>query len=177
MNDTALLVIDVQRGLFNRSSPVYKAKEALANINALVDRARQRGVPVVYVQHCSDSLLPEGSEDWLLHPEMQPVEGDVRIRKRHGSAFQDTPLGEELKWRNVSRIVVCGLVTHGCVKAACLDGVRRGYRVVLASDAHTNYSNKAAKVIEEWHGKLSAAGVELRPAAEIDFTFGSHEAG
>jgi nicotinamidase-related amidase len=60
---TALLIIDVQRGLFNRSSPVYKAKELLASINALEDRAREQGAPIVYVQQCNDSLLVEGTEN------------------------------------------------------------------------------------------------------------------
>ena len=172
MDKTALLVIDVQRGLFNRSSPVLRAKAVLASINLLEDRARAQGAPVVYVQHCNDSLLVEGTEDWMLRPEMRPEEGDVRILKHHGSAFEGTPLGEELKRRGVSRIVVCGMVTHGCVKAACLDGVKLGYRVVLASDAHSNYSKKAAQVIDEWHGKLRAAGVELKPTCEIDFDGG-----
>lgn len=169
MNDTALLVIDVQRGLFNRSAPVCKAKDVLANINALEDRARAQGAPVVYVQHCNDSLLVEGTENWMLRPEMRPQDGDPRILKHHGSAFEKTPLGDELRRRGVSRIVACGMVTHGCVKAACLDGVKLGYRVVLAADAHSNYSKKAAQVIDEWHEKLRAAGVELKPAAEIDF--------
>lgn len=170
MGKTALLVIDVQRGLFEKSSPIYRAKEVLANVNALVDRARAQGAPVVFVQHCSDAVLPEGSEDWLLHPEMKPAEGDLRILKHHGSSFEKTPLDDELKKQGVSRIVVCGLVTHGCVKAGCLDGVKLGYRVILASDAHSNYSKKAAQVIDEWHGKLRAAGVDLKPSIDITFT-------
>jgi len=169
MGKTALLVIDVQRGLFEKSSPIYKAQEVLANINALVDRARAQGAPVVFVQHCSDAVLPEGSEEWMLHPEMKPAEGDLRILKHHGSSFEKTPLQEELQKRGVSRIVACGLVTNGCVRAACLDGVKLGYRVALASDAHSNYNKKAAQVIDEWHGKLRAAGVELKPATEIAF--------
>jgi nicotinamidase-related amidase len=39
----ALLIIDVQQGLFKK--PTYKADELLHNINALIDRAHRGGVP------------------------------------------------------------------------------------------------------------------------------------
>jgi hypothetical protein len=38
---TALLVIDVQRDLFRKSHPIYRADELLNNINSLVERAHQ----------------------------------------------------------------------------------------------------------------------------------------
>ena len=167
--DAALLVIDVQQGLFTRSTPIYQAEQLLHNINTLVNRAHRSGAPVVYIQHANQSLLVEGSQDWQLHPQIQPTAADLRIRKRHGSAFQDTQLGQELTARGVRRLVVTGLVTHGCVKATCLDAKRLGYNVVLASDGHSNYSKQALKMIEKWHRKLADAGVTLLPAREIDF--------
>ncbi len=166
---TALLVIDVQQGLFKHSAPVYQAQQLLHNINVLVDRAHGAGALVVYIQHGNKALLREESDDWQLHPKMQPTAEDVRIRKRHGSAFEDTELGQELTERGVRRLVVTGLVTHGCVKATCLDAKRLGYDVVLASDGHSNYSKQAATMIEKWHRKLSEAGVTLQPAREVDF--------
>jgi nicotinamidase-related amidase len=41
MNNMALLVIDVQQGLFKKKTPIYKADELLQNIISLVDRAHQ----------------------------------------------------------------------------------------------------------------------------------------
>jgi nicotinamidase-related amidase len=166
---TALLVIDVQQGLFKRSAPIYQAEQLLHNINVLVDRAHRSGAQVVYIQHANETLLREGSDDWQLHPQMQPTAGDLRIRKRHGSAFQDTELGQELTVRGVRRLVVTGLVTHGCVKATCLDAKRLGYEVVLASDGHSNYSKQATKMIEKWHRKLADASVTLQATQEIEF--------
>lgn len=165
----ALLVIDVQQALFKRSTPIYQAEQLLHNINALVERAHRSGVLVVYIQHANQSLLVKGSEDWQLHPQMQPTEADLRIHKRHGSAFQDTALEQELTARGVHRLVVTGLVTHGCVKTTCLDAKRLGYDVVLASDAHSNYSKQALKMIEQWHRKLAGAGVMLQSSQEIEF--------
>jgi len=168
-NGVALLIIDVQRGLFRKSSPIYKADALLANIQALVERAHRAGVPVVYVQHASEKFLVAGSDDWQLHPQLQPTAGDLSIHKRHGSAFEETNLGAELRARNVGRVVVTGLVTHGCVKATSLDARRLGYAVVLVKDAHSNFSQQAARLIEEWNATLSAKGVELKATQEVVF--------
>lgn len=167
--DVALLVIDVQSGLFQKSTPIYHADELLANINSLVERAHQAGALVGYVQHSSDKVLPNGSAEWQLHPQIQRQKGDLQIHKQHGNAFEDTPLGAELQARGIRNLVIGGLVTHGCVKATCLGALELGYRVVLVGDAHSSYSKDAARLIEDWNTKLQESGVELRLASEISF--------
>ncbi len=169
-SDAALLVIDVQRGLFERSTPLYQAETLLKNINMLMERARRAKAPVVIVQHSNENLLKEDSPDWLLHPALVMHETDLHIRKRHASSFEKTSLKSQLDSLGVKTLVVSGLVSQGCVKAGCLDAVRLGYRVILARDAHSNYHRQAAQIIAEWNEKLSAAGVELRSTDQIDFT-------
>jgi nicotinamidase-related amidase len=165
----ALLVIDVQKGLFHRAHPIYKAEELLKNINNLVNRSHENGVPVYYIQHANESSLVEGSEAWELHPQMQPEDADVIIHKRYGSAFQDTPLGEELYENGVGTVVITGLVTHGCVRATCLDALRLGYRVVLVEDGHSNFNKNAAKYIKKWNKVLGRNGAELLKTEEVQF--------
>jgi nicotinamidase-related amidase len=46
--DVALLVIDVQQGLFAKSIPIYHADELLKNIGTLVDRAHRTGATALY---------------------------------------------------------------------------------------------------------------------------------
>jgi nicotinamidase-related amidase len=70
----ALLVIDVQQGLFEKSTPIYKADELLENITTLVDRAHLGGAPVIYVQHSAAKHLVKGSAEWQLHPQLNPRE-------------------------------------------------------------------------------------------------------
>lgn len=166
---TALLVIDVQQGLFHKSTPIYKAKTLLANIETLAARGHAAGALVIYVQHASDKVLPYGSSDWQLHPGLHPEPGDLLIGKQHGDAFEETTLQAELDARGIRQIVATGLVTHGCVKATCLGARARGYGVVLAADGHSSYSKDAARLIEEWHAKLSMAGVLVQPTQEIVF--------
>ena len=163
----ALLVIDVQQGLFDKSTPIYNAGKLLENINALVDCAHRAGVPVFYVQHANESWLAPGSDGWQLHRGLRPLDADCAVQKRHGSAFQGTGLGKELEARAISRLIVTGLVTHGCVKATCLDAVKLGYGVTLVKDGHSNFHKKAADVIAEWNQKLSEGGVELKSTQDL----------
>jgi nicotinamidase-related amidase len=166
---TALLVIDVQSELFAKKTPIYRAKELLANIRSLADSAHQAGVPVIYVQHAGDAFLIKGSEGWQIHPQLKPLEGETIIHKRHPSAFEDTGLKELLDNKDIRKLVICGLVTHGCVKATSLEALKRGYQVVLVSDAHSSFSKDAAKLITEWNEKISKAGAVLLETAAVAF--------
>ncbi|MGD2028207.1 MAG: isochorismatase family cysteine hydrolase [Anaerolineales bacterium] len=166
---SALLVVDVQQGLFERSKPVYQADQLLANINGLADQARERGAPVVFIQHSNDKTLRSGTREWAFHPEINPQLGDLHIHKRHGNAFQETSLHQELQNRNISRIFVTGLVTQGCVRATCLGGLDLGYEVVLVSNAHSTYSKPAAKIIARWQDELMKSGALLKVTKEVLF--------
>ena len=64
--NTALVVIDVQNGVV---AGAYERDAVVANIGTLVDKARDEGVPIVWVQH-SDEGLEKGSEAWEYVPEL-----------------------------------------------------------------------------------------------------------
>lgn len=166
---SALLVIDVQKEQFEKSTPVHHAEQLLQNINFLIVKAREEGVPVFFVLHSADTYLKYGSDGWQLHPQIQPLDGEPIIHKRHGNSFEDTNLQEHLCERGVSSVVLTGLVTHGCVKATCLGALEAGYKVVLASDAHSNFSKDAAKVIEKWNQELSNKGVLVVETKSVSF--------
>ncbi len=131
--NTALLVIDVQNdvvaGAYNRDSIV-------ANIAALVTRARAESVPVVWVQHSADHL-PEGSEGWRYVPELTPAEAEPVVHKRYGDAFENTDLEKVLAERRIGRLIVSGAQTDACIRSTLHGAIVRGYDATLVSDAHT----------------------------------------
>ena len=167
--NTALLIIDVQRDLFEKSTPVYRGDLVLKNINALVDRAHAAGVPVFYVQHSTKTTLLEGSSGWQLHPALKPQKTDHFIRKHHGNAFEDTRLKGDLGVLHVSRVIVVGLVTDGCVQATCKGAHALDYDVTLVEDAHSTNSANGEQVIDKWNTKLSQGIVHLQATADVDF--------
>jgi nicotinamidase-related amidase len=166
---SALLVIDVEMEQFEKSTPVYQADQLLQNINFLISKAHQEKVPVFFVQHSADTYLKYGSDGWQLHPQMHPMAGDPIVHKRHGNSFEDTNLQDELTKRNVSEVVVTGLVTHGCVKATCLGALEEGYKVVLVSDAHSNFSKDAPEIIEKWNRELGNKGAVVAETKSVTF--------
>jgi len=167
--NTALLIIDVQRDLFEKSTPVYRGDLVLKNINTLVDRAHAAGAPVFYVQHSTKTTLLEGSSGWQLHPALKPRKTDHFIRKHHGNAFEDTRLKGDLDTLHVSRVIIVGLITDGCVQATCKGAHALGYDVTLVEDAHSTETPDGRHVIEHWNEKLSKGIARLVATAEVDF--------
>ena len=66
-DQTALLVIDVQNGVM---AGTPRRDDVIANINALIGKARAQSVPVIWVQHSDDGNLLQGSENWQYVPEL-----------------------------------------------------------------------------------------------------------
>jgi nicotinamidase-related amidase len=66
--ETALVVIDVQKGVV---AEAHQRDAVVANISTLVDKAREEGVPIIWVQH-SDGQLVKGSDDWEIRPRVGP---------------------------------------------------------------------------------------------------------
>lgn len=131
--NTALLVIDVQRGVVAQA---HDRDTVVANIDSLVDRARAAGTPVVWVQHNSEEL-PSGSEAWEIVPELDPGDGEPIVQKTYGDSFEDTELEATLAERGVGRLLVTGAQTDACVRSTLHGALVRGYDTVLVGDAHT----------------------------------------
>src|SRR3712207_3578651 len=131
--NTALVVIDVQNGVV---AETHERDAVVANIGTLVDRARDEGVPVVWVQH-SDDQLKRGTPAWEYVSELVCREGEPVVHKGYGDSFEDTELEAVLAQANVARLVVAGAQSDGCIRATIHGAFVRGYDVTLVGDAHT----------------------------------------
>ena len=130
---TALLVIDVQRGVVEGA---HERDAVVANVGSLVEKARLESVPVVWVQH-SDRGLVKGSDGWRIVPELAPGDAEPLVEKNYGDAFEDTNLETVLSGLGVGRLVVVGAQTDMCVRSTLHGAFVRGYDATLVSDAHT----------------------------------------
>ncbi|AKJ12257.1 isochorismatase [Streptomyces incarnatus] len=131
--NTALLVIDVQNGVV-AGSP--HRDDVVANINTLVGKAREAGVPVIWIQH-SDDELKEGTEDWRYVPELTRQDTEPLIPKNYPDSFEDTELETVLARHKVGRLVVTGAQTDVCIRSTLHGAIVRGYDATLVADAHT----------------------------------------
>jgi nicotinamidase-related amidase len=60
--NAAVLVIDVQRALFDAAPRPFEADAVVDRINVVTQRARESGVPMIFIQHeAPDSALAFGA--------------------------------------------------------------------------------------------------------------------
>jgi nicotinamidase-related amidase len=131
--NTALVVIDVQNDVV---AGAHNRDGVIANIAALVDRARDSAAPVIWVQH-SDENLPRGSEAWQYVPELTREDSEPLIHKEYGDSFEATDLEDVLAGLKVGHLVVAGAQTDACIRSTLHGAMVRGYDATLVSDAHT----------------------------------------
>ena len=137
--NTALIVIDVQKGVV---ADAYRRDEVVANIKALIEKARAGHVPIVWVQH-SDEGLKKGSDAWEYVPELSRLESEPLVHKTYGDSFEGTDLEEVLAGARVGRLVVTGAQTDACIRSTIHGAFTRGYDVTLVGDAHTTEDQSA----------------------------------
>lgn len=136
---TAVLVIDVQNGVVAQA---HDRDHVVSNIRSTVERARDAGVPVIWVQDVAEDRV-EGSEAWGIVPELEAAPGESRVQKQYGDAFEGTDLEEVLAAAGVGHLVVTGAQTDACVRSTMHGAFTRGYDVTLVSDAHTTEDHSA----------------------------------
>lgn len=130
----ALLVIDVQRGLFDIAPRPHEADAVVDRINVLTARARTSGVPVVFVLHeCATGPLAHGSEGWNLERRLTIADSDARVRKTTPDSFLRTDLEDLLRRWGTEKLVICGYASEFCVDTTVRRAAALGYRV-QASD-------------------------------------------
>jgi nicotinamidase-related amidase len=147
---TALVVIDLQKGIMGRQTVPYASEIVLRNAAALAAVFRQNGMPVFLVRvtpspdwkdalrPIADAAMPAQTPppDWAeIVPEMGPKQGDFVITKRQWGAFYGTDLDLQLRRRGMAAIVLCGIATEFGVESTARDAYERGYEQIFARDA------------------------------------------
>jgi len=156
---TALVLIDLQRGITGRQTAPHSAEAVVANCAQLAARFRALGAPVVLVRVAfaadgSDRLAlpvdtpmaggtpPPGWDE--LVPEIGPRAGDLVVTKHQWGAFYGTDLDLQLRRRGIRTIVLGGIATNIGVESTARDAYERNYALVLVEDGMASMS-------AEWH--------------------------
>lgn len=168
-NNSGLIIIDMQKGLFNRSRPVYKETDLIKNVNALIKKARSSNVKIIFSRHENNTFLKNEGDGWQIIDELDYRNNDIFICKKYGSVFRETNLEEILNKNNIGKLYVCGLVTQGCIKDTCIDAVKNGYKTILCKDCHSNLNRDSEKIIQDWNSKLETIGVQIESFKDIKF--------
>lgn len=177
-DETALLIIDVQKGIFMRKEydgmAVYNEDSFIANLKSLIKKAKFAHVPVIYIQHIYENFPPmeKGQPGWEIHPDIKPEENDIVIEKRHADAFFESMLGDVLNNLNIKNLLITGLQTAYCVDTTCRRAYSLGYKNILVSDGHSSLDSDvlpAKNIIDHHNSILGSQFAELATTDEISF--------
>ncbi|MGX1265394.1 nicotinamidase-related amidase [Rossellomorea marisflavi] len=156
MSRKALLIIDVQQGMFKEGGEVHNAEALLQTITTLKAKAESMNIPVFLIQHEAPEgkLLESGTTGWEIHPR---VKGGTVIHKTTPDSFHQTDLHEQLQTRGVEELFLTGIQSEVCVDTTCRRAFSMGYKMTLVSDAHSTWDSgvlKAEDIIHHHNGVL-----------------------
>lgn len=142
----SLIVIDAQQELIegtNQESGVFDKTRLLSNINAVIDKSRNAGIPIIFIR---DLSVSGGEGDgFQVHKEIHIPDDAVFFNKKGTSSFYETPLLNHLREQSVEHLVVMGCQTDYCVDTAVRAATAYDFDVTLVGDAHSTTDNKALK--------------------------------
>ncbi|MEM9672991.1 MAG: cysteine hydrolase family protein [Cyclobacteriaceae bacterium] len=145
MNQSVLLLIDVQQGM---DDPYWGARnnpEAEQRITQLLVAWRARKWPVIHVQHHStnpESPLRPNQPGCEFKLEAQPLSGETVFTKTVNSAFIGTKLEEYLRERGWHNLTIVGLTTDHCVSTTTRMAGNLGFDVQLVGDATATFERR-----------------------------------
>jgi len=164
---TAQLVIDMQNGFVEHGAPVEvpMARTISANVNRISAALRKVGGLNLFVQYttpddvdeCWSIMMTrlgglsaahregfrEGAHYWQLWPELEVLEGDLRVPKGRFSAFTPgtSPVKDALQAAGIDTVIVSGTLTNVCCESTARDAMQHNYRVIMAADANAALSD------------------------------------
>ena len=165
MHRYALVVIDMQRGFLDASSPLFipGAADTVPACARAIDCCHRAGVPVVFaVRHyradgsdverarydvwarggrpLSETCPPSMSDAWP--EEFHRADTDYVIVKPRFSAFFHTELDLILRRLGVRTLYLTGTTTPNCIRTTCYDGLSLDYNVGILTDCCSSNSDE-----------------------------------
>ncbi|MBI4494399.1 MAG: cysteine hydrolase [Chloroflexi bacterium] len=156
---TALVVVDVQNdfaaegGFFHRAwNDLSSAQAALPPLKRLIERARQAGVLVAFIQaiydpeYLSEPMRERNRRLGLEVPrcisgtwgadfcEVRPEPGEPVVIKHRYSAFMGTKLDHLLRERGIRSLLLAGISSDTCVESTARDGYFMDYYITMVAD-------------------------------------------
>lgn len=136
---SALIVIDVQESF--RQLPdwhLVSQPNIVGQVNRLVDAARERKDPVVWVlgtRPGTGTVFDPARGYVRLMEGLEPVEGEPVLKKTAHNAFTTTNLQQFLTARGIRKLTVSGVKTEQCCETTTRIASDLGFDVTFAIDA------------------------------------------
>ncbi len=166
----ALIIIDIQNDYFkNCAMQLVEAEEASENGKLILEEFRKESLPIIHIQHIANRpgatfFIPEtkGAE---IHENVKPNKGEKVIVKHYPNSFRETELLKFLKSKNITDLVIVGMMTHMCVDATTRAAKDFGFNCIVIGDAC------ATKDLEVNGTKVNATDVQAAFLAASNYFY------
>jgi nicotinamidase-related amidase len=162
---SALLIVDVQNGVFNAPRRPHEADAVVERIAELIAAERHRESLIVAIQHETRGLVEPGTWEWQVVGNLRIRSGDTFVSKSTPDAFLGTDLERVLLAHGVETVMICGYASDMCIDRTAYRAAGLGFQVVVVGDAHTTRDKTYldAKRIREHHNFI----LSLHPAVRV----------
>ena len=140
----AVLIMDYQNRQLSNFSEEFQ-KDILGKANEVLATARQKGIPVIYVE----VLRGERTPDREIHNDITPKAGEIVLTKSRTGPFSTTNLDEVLKKQGIETLVLMGISTSGCVITTVRWASDIDYKLVVLSDCCADQDDEIQRVLME----------------------------
>ena len=146
---TALIVIDLQKGIVSMQTEPQPSKVVIENAVKILIKARSKNMPVFLVHvtpspDLKDALRPVSETSYQMSkydsswsefvPELKIQPSDFIITKHQWGAFYGTELDLQLRRRGIDTIILCGISTNIGVESTARFAYEYGFNQIFVSD-------------------------------------------
>jgi nicotinamidase-related amidase len=152
---TALVVLDI----INPTCSTRPAcNDSIPAIQALLKKARDAGVPVVYTNTAATNAIV---------PQVAPAAGDVTIVPTNADKFNNPDFDATFKAKKVTTLLIVGTRSNGAVLYTAFSSNIHGYTVVVAIDGISG-SIPFETILTEWQmlNQPGFTNADNKPLAE-----------
>jgi nicotinamidase-related amidase len=163
---TALIIIDMQNAWLGGPALTADGVQVQERVAEIADTARSAGMPVVFVIDVSRRGWFTDEDLQIVDP-LQVLDGEPVVEKTYQNGFYQTLLEETLRNMGVTRVLVTGYASDGCVRQTVAGAVACGFEVLIVEDGHSG--GGSVHVAQEQNQAWRESGLSVVPFSEIDF--------
>ncbi|WP_141432216.1 cysteine hydrolase family protein [Bacillus sp. 03113] len=139
---TALILIDIQNDYFpNGKMELKNPEKAAERAGEILEWFRKKNHHIFHIQHVSNrvgaSFFLPNTEGVKIHQSVLPLEQESIIIKHTPNSFFMTELESKLRENGVTKLVICGMMTHMCIDGTVRAAKELGFECTLIEDACT----------------------------------------
>lgn len=113
--------------------------EASLQAKTLLSVFREKGLPLIHVQHVSlrpgaTFFIPD-TKGIEFHQNVAPLQEEIVIQKNYPNSFRETSLLEYLEKESIKHLIITGMMMHMCVDATTRAAFDYGFKCTVVWDA------------------------------------------